>query len=119
MLLPRAPRRPNERRKLTFRLDEKPGDPHERRKLTFRLDEKPGDPHRRAGPAVRIVEALTDAPSRTTAISNRYLALNTIPACHLASGVHILRTAVPTSMAKTRASNQALPTITRSPASKA
>jgi hypothetical protein len=45
MLLPRPLKRPNERRKLTFRLDEKPGDPHERRKLTFRLDEKPGDPH--------------------------------------------------------------------------
>jgi hypothetical protein len=29
MLLPRPSKRPNERRKLTFRLDEKPGDPHQ------------------------------------------------------------------------------------------
>jgi hypothetical protein len=34
---------PNEARKLTFRLDQKPGDRHEARKLTFRLDQKPGD----------------------------------------------------------------------------
>jgi hypothetical protein len=34
MLLPRPSKRPNERRKLTFRLDEKPGDPQLRLKVT-------------------------------------------------------------------------------------
>ena len=44
MLLPRSRWPLNERRILTFDLDEKLGDPHERRILTFDLDEKLGDP---------------------------------------------------------------------------
>jgi hypothetical protein len=43
MLLPRPFGPPNERRMLTFRLEENPGDRHERRMLTFRLEENPGD----------------------------------------------------------------------------
>ena len=42
MLLPRPRSRPNERRKLTLNLDEKPGDPQTPVGLWLPLDERPG-----------------------------------------------------------------------------
>ena len=79
----------------------------------------PAMPARSGSPAARIVAALTDAPSSTTATSSRYLALNAMPSCHRSPGVHRLRTAVPIRMARTNASSHALPASARSPASSA
>src|SRR5690606_12142365 len=55
------------------------------------------------------VAALTEAPSRTTAISSRVRALNSTPGRSEAGGVHTERTAAPIRMARTMASIQPRP----------
>src|SRR5690606_16175636 len=55
------------------------------------------------------VAALTEAPSRTTAISSRVRALNSTPGRSEAGGVHTERTAAPIRMASTMASIQPRP----------
>ena len=55
------------------------------------------------------VAALTEAPSRTTAISSRVRALNSTPGRRAAGGVHTERTAAPIRMARTMASIQPRP----------
>jgi hypothetical protein len=61
------------------------------------------------GPAARIVFALIDTPSRTTATSSRIFALKPMPGNQRRSGVHRLRTLVPITIASTKASSQARP----------
>ncbi len=76
-------------------------------------------PTRSGSPAAAMVAALTEAPSKTTATSRRYLVLKAMPSCHLSHGVHRLRTVVPIRMASTNASSHTLPANIRSPVSKA
>jgi len=76
---------------------------------TMEVATTPAMPSNSSGPIESRAVPLSEAPSRTIAISSRYLAEKAIPACHLSSSAHTLRTAVPIRMAITSASIQALP----------
>src|ERR1700720_2116047 len=62
-----------------------------------------------AGPTAITVRVLTEAPSSSTAISRSALALKLIPGSHRVRGVHAVRMAVPSRMARTSASSHARP----------
>ncbi len=57
-------------------------------------------PTRRNGPRARTVATLIDAPSMTTAHSSRNFARNAMPGIKPGVGIHAVRTAMPSRIAK-------------------
>ena len=61
-------------------------------------------PTSRNGPSAQTIAALSEAPSSTTAISSRVLALKPMPVRQAGPGAQKARTATPTRIAMTSAS---------------